>query len=151
MGKAADMPFYVKSQSGKGGAYNYAGTLGIPSVLIERGCNGMWSEEEVAASQKDVKNILRRIGMLKTRPTLAEMQMRVPKHMNHAHYVDSEKAGCWFPKKKAGQIVKAGRRIKRLFWKCHRRISFKRRRNHSVSDNFLFCSGEFSINCIWTL
>ena len=108
MAQAADMPFYVKSQSGKGGAYNYAGTLGIPSVLIERGCNGMWSEEEVAASQKDVKNILRRIGMLKTRPTLAEMQMRVPKHMNHAHYVDSEKAGCWFPKKKAGQIVKAG-------------------------------------------
>ena len=99
MAQAADMPFYVKSQSGKGGAYNYAGTLGIPSVLIERGCNGMWSEEEVAASQKDVKNILRRIGMLKTRPTLAEMQMRVPKHMNHAHYVDSEKAGCWFPEK----------------------------------------------------
>ena len=99
MAQAADMTFYVKSQSGKGGAYNYAGTLGIPSVLIERGCNGMWSEEEVAASQKDVKNILRRIGMLKTRPTLAEMQMRVPKHMNHAHYVDSEKAG---------QIVKAG-------------------------------------------
>lgn len=52
MAQAADMPFYVKSQSGKGGAYNYAGSLGIPSVLIERGCNGMWSEEEVAASQK---------------------------------------------------------------------------------------------------
>ena len=67
MAQAADMPFYVKSQSGKGGAYNYAGSLGIPSVLIERGCNGMWSEEEVAASQKDVKNILRRIDVLKTK------------------------------------------------------------------------------------
>ena len=44
MAQAADMPFYVKSQSGKGGAYNYAGSLGIPSVLIERGCNGMWSD-----------------------------------------------------------------------------------------------------------
>ncbi len=27
MAQAADMPFYVKSQSGKGGAYNYAGSL----------------------------------------------------------------------------------------------------------------------------
>ena len=105
--KLLNLPYITQSVA-TNGAYNYAGTLGIPSVLIERGCNGMWSEEEVAASQKDVKNILRRIGMLKTRPTLAEMQMRVPKHMNHAHYVDSEKAGCWFPKKKAGQIVKAG-------------------------------------------
>ena len=113
----------------------------------------MWSEEEVAASQKDVKNILRRIGMLKTRPTLAEMQMRVPKHMNHAHYVDSEKAGCWFPKKKAGQVVKAGELLGelRLFWKCYRRISFKRRCDHFVPDNFLLCPGEFTINCIWTL
>ena len=108
MAQAADMPFYVKSQSGKGGAYNYAGSLGIPSVLIERGCNGMWSEEEVAASQKDVKNILRRIDVLKTKPTLSEMQMRVPRHMHHAHYIDSEKAGCWFPKKKAGQVARAG-------------------------------------------
>ena len=101
MAQAADM-------SGKGGAYNYAGSLGIPSVLIERGCNGMWSEEEVAASQKDVKNILRRIDVLKTKPTLSEMQMRVPRHMHHAHYIDSEKAGCWFPKKKAGQVARAG-------------------------------------------
>ena len=68
----------------------------------------MWSEEEVAASQKDVKNILRRIDVLKTKPTLSEMQMRVPRHMHHAHYIDSEKAGCWFPKKKAGQVARAG-------------------------------------------
>ena len=108
MAQAADMPFYVTSLSGKGVAYYYAGSLGIPSVLIERGCNGMWSEEEVAASQKDVKNILRRIDVLKTKPTLSEMQMRVPRHMHHAHYIDSEKAGCWFPKKKAGQVARAG-------------------------------------------
>ncbi len=108
MALAADMPFYVKSMSGKGGAYNYAGTLGIPSVLIERGCNGLWTKEEVQASKKDVKNILRCIGMLRTAPTLEEQQKQVPKHMHHAHYIDSEKAGCWFPLKKAGDVIKAG-------------------------------------------
>lgn len=34
--------------------------------------------------------------------------MRVPRHMHHAHYIDSEKAGRWFPKKKAGQVARAG-------------------------------------------
>ena len=28
------------------GAYNYAGLLGVPSILIERGDSGRWSEEE---------------------------------------------------------------------------------------------------------
>ena len=32
MARKADVPFYVKSGIGTGGAYNYAGTLGIPSV-----------------------------------------------------------------------------------------------------------------------
>ena len=60
----------------------------------------MWSEEEVAASQKDVKNILRRIDVLKTKPTLSEMQMRVPRHMHHAHYIESGKDIDGYPYEK---------------------------------------------------
>lgn len=114
MARAADLPFFVKSMSGAGGAYNYAGTLGIPSVLIERGCGGSWTKAEVAASQKDVKNILRCIGTLVTEPTPDEVQHQVPMHMHHAHYIDSEQAGCWFPKKRAGDIVRAGELIGEL-------------------------------------
>lgn len=104
MAKEADVPFYVKSGSNSGGAYNYAGAIGIPAVLLERGCSGMWSEEEAEASRKDVRNILRYLGVLLTPK---EEQKQVPEHMNHAHYVDSENEGCWFPRKRAGDIVKA--------------------------------------------
>lgn len=105
MALSADMPYYVKSGSGKGGAYNYAGSLGIPAVLIERGCSGMWTEEEAENSRKDVRNILRTIGVL-TSPK--EWQKLIPRHMRHAHYVDSDQEGCWFPTKRAGDMVHAG-------------------------------------------
>ena len=81
MARKADVPFYVKSGIGTGGAYNYAGTLGIPSVLIERGCKGQWSGEEAEASRKDVRNILRYLGILATEP---ESQSQIPVHMPRA-------------------------------------------------------------------
>ncbi len=108
MAKAADVPYYVASGSNTGGAYNYAGSLGIPSVLLERGCYGLWSPEEVMASQKDVRNILRVIGAFDSDRFLYDRQSQVPRHMTHAHYVDSAHSGCWFPQKRAGQVVAAG-------------------------------------------
>ena len=111
MAKAADVPYYVISKSKQGGAYNYAGILGIPSVLLERGCFGLWSPEEVMASQKDVRNILRAIGAFDSERFLYDRQNRVPRHMTHAHYIDSKHSGCWFPQKRAGQVAEAGELI----------------------------------------
>lgn len=108
MAQAADVPFYVKSQGASGGAYNYAGALGIPAVLLERGCLGMWTPEEAEASKKDVRNILRILGSLISNRFTGDMQKQIPRHMCHAHYIDSEKDGCWFPRKKSGDIVRAG-------------------------------------------
>ncbi len=108
MAQQADVPYYVKSGSATGGAYNYAGSLGIPSVLLERGCNGMWTEEEAEASRKDVRNILRHIGCLATWRFGNDTQIQKPRLMNHTHYIDTERGGCWFPKKKAGQVARAG-------------------------------------------
>ena len=111
MAKAADVPYYVISKSKQGGAYNRAGVLGIPSVLLERGCYGLWSPEEVMASQKDVRNILRVIGSLESDRFINDRQNQIPKHMTHAHYIDSGQTGCWFPQKRAGQVVAAGELI----------------------------------------
>lgn len=111
MAQAADVPFYVKSSSNSGGAYNYAGSLGIPSVLLERGGKGMWTETEAEASRKDVRNILRHLGMLLTPVTLIDMQQQIPRHMHHAHYINSDVDGCWFPMKRAGNIIQAGELI----------------------------------------
>ena len=111
MAKAADVPYYVVSKSKQGGAYNRAGVLGIPSVLLERGCYGLWSPEEVMASQKDVRNILREIGSLESDRFLYDRQSQIPRHMPHAHYIDASQSGCWFPQKRAGQVVSAGELI----------------------------------------
>lgn len=107
MARQADVPYYVRSSS-RTGAYNYAGVMGIPSVLLERGCNGMWTEEEAKASRKDVRNILRYIGCLITNRFGNDIQIQTPKLMSHAHYIDAKTGGCWFPYKKAGQIISAG-------------------------------------------
>ncbi len=108
MAREADVPFYVKSGLADGGAYNYAGYLGIPSVLIERGCKGMWSEEEAEASRKDVRNILRSLGAL---TTPKEFRKYTPVYMRHTHYIDSESEGCWTPVKNAGDVVRKGELI----------------------------------------
>lgn len=74
--------------------YNYAGTLGIPSVLIERGGIGQWTDSEAEESAKDIRNILRSIDILKTKhePTLHKLYF-----MRHVHYIESTQYGYWFP------------------------------------------------------
>ena len=63
MAQQADVPYMVKSNVGAGGAYNYAASCGIPSVLIERGQMGGWTAEEVKSTGKDVRNILCFLGV----------------------------------------------------------------------------------------
>ena len=52
MAEVVDVPCLVHSPHGSGGSYNYAGSCGIPSILIERGCTGVWSKEEVELGKK---------------------------------------------------------------------------------------------------
>ncbi len=107
MAKVADVPFYIQSTA-KTGAYNYAGILGIPSVLLERGGLGLWTEEETKASKKDIRNILRYVGILTTKRFTGDLQRQIPRRLPHVHYIDSDKAGCWFPTKKPGDVAGAG-------------------------------------------
>ena len=44
MAQQADVPYMVCSNVSSGGCYNYAATRGIPSILIERGQMGGWTE-----------------------------------------------------------------------------------------------------------
>ncbi|WP_406541272.1 succinylglutamate desuccinylase/aspartoacylase family protein [Clostridium ljungdahlii] len=52
MAELVNVPYLVQSPSGSGGSYNYAGSCGIPSILIERGCMGRWSKEEVKLGKR---------------------------------------------------------------------------------------------------
>ena len=57
------MPYMVCSNVSSGGCYNYAATRGIPSILIERGQMGGWTEEESHSTRRDVRNILCHLGI----------------------------------------------------------------------------------------
>ena len=104
MALCAGLPYMVASKA-KGGAYNYAGAMNIPAVLLERGCQGRWSEEEVQANLDDVRRILRYLGVLESAPA-AETRSRAK--VVDLVYQLPKSAGLWYPKVTAGRVCQGG-------------------------------------------
>ncbi len=105
MAELVDVPYVVPSQTTTGGAYNHAGSMGVPGILIERGGLGLWSREEVDADKKDVRNILRALGVL---DSARELQLLHPVELGTVFYENSRFNGCWYPRRKAGDRVLEG-------------------------------------------
>lgn len=91
----------VRSQ----GAYNCAGEIGIPSILVERGCSGVWNKNEVFLYKKDIFNLLRGIGILEDENKFKKYN---PKDIEDVKYYISKNIGCWYPQKKSGDMVILG-------------------------------------------
>ena len=97
--------YYVRSKCRTGGAYNLASIHGIPSVLIERGQLSLFSREEIEADKADVRNILRRIGILPGEYTTYEKT-------ELAEFSDDAPCtGCWYPEKQAGEWFRKGEKL----------------------------------------
>lgn len=105
MADQTDVPYLVPSQTTTGGAYNHAGSMGIPGILLERGGLGLWSREEVEADKRDVRNVLRALGVLGGAP---EPRRNHPAELGKVIYDVSRFNGCWYPRKKAGDRVQKG-------------------------------------------
>ncbi len=105
MAEAVDVPYLVRSQLASSGAYNHAGSLGIPGILLERGGRGLWTQEEVEADKQDVLNVLRLLGSIGGEP---EPRVRKPEDLGHAVYLTSEHTGCWYPRKTVGDRIWKG-------------------------------------------
>lgn len=105
MAEQADVPFMVKSDVGTGGSYNYAASIGIPSVLIERGGMGRWSNEEVQSMKKDVRSILTYLGVYKEK---REYRKYYPLDVCNVQYQSAMYAGLWYPLKKPGDLFETG-------------------------------------------
>lgn len=99
-----DVPYAVRSQA-KNGFYSHAGTCGVPAVLIERGCCGLWSAAEVEQYIGDVKNMLRFIGVLRDGVSASRKN---PMIFNRGEYIDAPVSGCWYPAKRTGDRISAG-------------------------------------------
>ena len=97
------VPYRVRS-SAKTGAYNSAAIQGVPSMLIERGGNGLWNNEEVKEYKKDILSVL---GYFNIIDFLNEKNLN-QKEITIAKYISSEVDGFWYPRYKAGEKFNEG-------------------------------------------
>lgn len=108
MAQHVDVPYMVRSNVASGGAYNYAAGCGIPSILIERGGMGRWNREEVQSNKRDLKNILRYLGIYQAQ---REFWMHYPMEVTDVVYQSSSQSGLWYPEKKPGDMFREGERL----------------------------------------
>lgn len=106
-----DVEFMVKS-SATTGAYNSTGRRGLPCVMIKRGGAGLWSPAEVASYKKDVLTVLATQGLLPPSKTCPDPAAhREPMEITKAVYLEAASSGCWYPKAKIRELVRAGQTI----------------------------------------
>mgnify|MGYP002249664137 CR=1 FL=1 len=89
----------------RGGAYNYAASQGIPSILIERGGMGAWTSEEVRSTRRDVRNILCHLGIYQGKK---DYRTYYPLDVTDICYQDASRDGLWYPFKKPGDMIREG-------------------------------------------
>ena len=105
MAEQVDVPYMVKSEVASGGSYNYAAACGIPSVLLERGGMGAWETEEVRSMKRDVRSILRFLGIYDGHRS---MRKYYPLNVTQVQYQSASYSGLWYPQKKAGDLFTEG-------------------------------------------
>lgn len=105
MAEQVDVPYMVRSMVSSGGAYNYAASRGIASILLERGGMGAWTSEEVNSDKRDVRNILSSLGMYQIR---RDVRNYVPMEVTDVRYQAASEDGLWYPAAKPGDMVAEG-------------------------------------------
>lgn len=97
---------YLAKSGSQGGLFNYSAVCGVPSVLLERGGQGLLVKEEVTAYKKDVVSVLKKLGVLQgqakeTKKTVFEKRV----------YTSSDIKGCWYPKVQPGDSFQKGEKL----------------------------------------
>ena len=105
MAEQVDVPYRVRSMVSSGGAYNYAASKGIASILLERGGMGAWTSEEVNSDKRDVRNILSSLDMYQIR---RDVRNYVPMEVTDVCYQAASEDGLWYPAAKPGNMVAEG-------------------------------------------
>lgn len=105
MASYVDVKYVVGSKVSSGGSYNYAGSKGIPSVLLERGGRGIWNTDEVERYKKDLKNVLRGIGVLCDQEEVLTYEQVM---IRGVYDITAKECGLWYPRHKSGSKVKKG-------------------------------------------
>lgn len=105
MARAVNMPYRYPSRNSSGGSYNHAGSMGVPGILLERGCKSLWSREEVDADKEDVYNVLRYLKVLEGP---AKTYDEVQRELRYGYFLDAGHTGLWYPVYRAGEKFSKG-------------------------------------------
>lgn len=102
--KVLNMEYMVRSMA-TGGAYNYAASQGLPSILIERGGSGLCLREDIDAYKNDIYNIMNKLKMtsIPVKP-----RRHVPNDVENLIYLETMEAGCWMHYVHSGDFVEEG-------------------------------------------
>ncbi|MDO4179311.1 MAG: M14 family metallopeptidase [Phascolarctobacterium sp.] len=108
--KVLDMEYMVRSLA-KGGAYNYAATTDLPSILIERGGAGLCLHEDIEAYKNDLLNIMRKLALF-DKPV--KPRHHHPRDVENIIYLESLETGCWLHHMHSGDFVEEGQVLGRI-------------------------------------
>lgn len=108
--RVLDMEYMVRSLA-TGGAYNYAASTGLPSILIERGGAGLCLHEDIEAYKDDIRNILRKLKMfsLPVKP-----RHHSPRDVENLIYLEALETGCWLHHIHSGDFVEESQVLGRI-------------------------------------
>lgn len=107
---AMTMPIeYRIPSSAQTGLYSYAAQKGIPSLLLEIGGSGRWSETEVTLCLSCIKGVMGHLDMIKEQ-SINKSQ----KESRQTIYEEAEEEGFWYPYITAGQEIECGQIIGEL-------------------------------------
>lgn len=95
---------YIVRSTATNGEYSSAVLRGLPSLLLERGGNGYWCQEETDADKRDVLAVLKTLGIFSGEVSPAEK----PVEIAVTKYYTADDTGCWYPCFKPGDKVKKG-------------------------------------------
>lgn len=98
-----NIELWAKSRSTVG-AFNHAAHMGIPSLLVERGGQGLLKRNEVEAYKNDIYNVLAYLKMIDQEPVIYLNQLEI----ENSVYEESKFNGIWTYFVQPGDIIKSG-------------------------------------------
>lgn len=109
--RALDVPYLIASGAA-GGEYSYAANYhDLPGLLLERGYGGFCREEWIAGHKRNIYLLLRHLGMYESEEPETDHE---PKVYKHVVYLESGKAGLWYPAVKENERITKGQPLGRL-------------------------------------
>lgn len=108
--KVLNVEYMVRSLA-TGGAYNYAASTGLPSILIERGGAGLCLHEDIEEYKSDLRNILRSLKLL---DEPVKPRRYIPRDVENIIYLEAMETGCWLHHIHSGDFVEEGQVLGRI-------------------------------------